>query len=96
MNKKTKYFFTFFLSLFIVLAIQTSYLSLSSYSKSTIENKQSFVKLTGLPDLALSTEASFIRHRSMINSFDIFRDGPEHLEYFPSTFSIYHGKAYEK
>lgn len=96
MNKKTKYFFAFLSTLSFILVIQVIYLYNSSYSSSTIQQKQNFVRVSLLPDLAISTEASFVRHRSLVNSFDIFRDGPEHLEYFPTTFSINHGKKYEK
>ena len=44
------------------------------------------VTLTGLPDLALSTEARFIRHRSLSGIDAILNEGGSLSEYFPSGF----------
>ena len=51
--------------------------------------KNTLATLAGLPDLALVSEAHFVRHRSLSGFFAPFSDGPELLEYFPSTF-VYH------
>jgi len=64
---------------------QTQSLTLESISK-----KQNFVALTGLPDLALSSEASFVRHRSLSTIFDIYRDGEGLKTYFPTAFTYWH------
>ena len=48
--------------------------------------KKLFVKTIGLPDLAISTEAKYIRHRSLTSIGDIFSENPESIEYFPTTF----------
>lgn len=52
--------------------------------------KQNFVKLSQMPDLSLSNEAHFIRHRSYSDTFSIFANSPELLEYFPSSFVYHH------
>jgi hypothetical protein len=52
--------------------------------------KEDFVHLSGLPDLAVSNEAHFIRHRSYADTFSLFANSPELLEYFPSTFVYNH------
>lgn len=90
MNKKTKLFFLLngigivvFVSLFV-------FLQQTSLNPQQIKNKELFISLVGLPDIAISTESSFVRHRSLSNFHDIFLDAPEHIEYFPTTFSINH------
>ena len=50
-------------------------------------SKRSFVKLTGLPDLAVATEARFIRFRTLADIYSPFNEGPELLDYFPATFT---------
>ncbi len=52
--------------------------------------KEKFVLLSGLPDLAISTEATFIRHRSMSDLFSIYKDDGSLREYFPSTYTYSH------
>ncbi|MDY0117436.1 MAG: hypothetical protein RBR59_07670 [Sulfurimonadaceae bacterium] len=65
-----------------------------SFAKSTTKEakskKELFVSLTTLPDLALSNEATFIRHRSVSDFFSLFKDDPTLREYFPSSFAITH------
>lgn len=51
------------------------------------EKKEKFTALTGLPDLAISTEATFVRHISISDFFSFFKDDPMIREYFPSTFA---------
>jgi len=58
-----------------------------STSSLHVKTKNEFVSLVGLPDLALSNSANFIRHRSYSDTFALFSNGPELLEYFPSTFT---------
>ena len=89
MNKKTKYFFIFTLFLFILFSSIVIYiLNYETTTKNMLKNKAIFVSLVGLPDLAISTEVGYIRHRSLSDTKSIFTDGPEHLEYFTSTFAI--------
>jgi len=46
----------------------------SSITKDQLNKKNSFVKLIGLPDLAISTETGYIRHRSISNFFSSFNN----------------------
>ncbi len=89
MNNKSKKLILFLLSLFLILIIEVVYLN-SNYKndEKDLEYKNIFVKNVGLPDLAISTEAIYIRHRSLSTVFSIFKDDPILNEYFPSTFSI--------
>jgi len=73
------------LSLLTLLALQT--LFLYTYKQDFLEQKKSFVSLVALPDLAIANGANFIRHRSLSDTFSLFSNGPELLEFFPSTFT---------
>lgn len=85
---KTKILGTLFLSLIAIFFMQLIVFSyLFSPSKIDIEQKNSFLKLTQLPDLAICTEATFTRHRSLANSFEMHKDDPTLREYFPSTYT---------
>ena len=84
---KTKlyfYFISILTSFFIVLFIFLS--TFESLNESSIKSKNSLVKTTMLPDLAVSTEAMYIRHRSLSDIFSIFKESPSLTEYFPTTF----------
>jgi len=84
MSKNLKIFIIFitFVSLFFIS--ETLYLSLKN---NHIEQKKVFVKHIGLPDLAVSTEAKYIRHRSLSDIFSIFSEDPEGISYFVTTFT---------
>jgi len=84
MNKLSHYFLSTFAILSCILLVELIYM----YSNTSlhVKDKNSFVSLVGLPDLALSNSAHFIRHRSYSDTFSLFSNGPELLEYFPSTF----------
>ncbi len=49
--------------------------------------KKAAVRLIGLPDLAVATEARFLRFRSLSDVFSPFNEGPELLDYFPAAFT---------
>ncbi|MDX9813249.1 MAG: hypothetical protein RBS91_01125 [Sulfurimonadaceae bacterium] len=66
--------------MFVVLPLYLSFKSVD------IEAKKEFVATTALPDLAISTEASFIRHRSLSDFFSAYKDAPELRDYFASSF----------
>lgn len=89
MNNKSKILMLFLLSVFFIFAFEVTYLY-SNYkiNEKKLEYKNIFVKSIGLPDLAISTEAMYIRHRSLSTVFSIFKDDPLLKEYFPSTFII--------
>lgn len=87
MFKKSKLFFQALGLLTILFVIQLIYLY--GTQTSTLEDikvKNNFVKTTSLPDLAISSESPFVRHRSLATPFDIYRDDNGLLEYYPSTF----------
>jgi hypothetical protein len=93
MNKKTKYLFTFFATFTVLFSIVIVVLNTKfTQENSTKVKKDIFVQTVGLPDLAISTEARYIRHRSLSDINSVFSEGPEHMEYAPSTFSTYLGK----
>ena len=87
MFKKSKYLLITFTITALVFITQIFYL----YTTKTISDEKKekinhFVKITTLPDLALSNEATFIRHRSISSPFETFKDDSSLLEYYPSTF----------
>lgn len=84
---KSKYLLFLSLSIVLVTLFQWGYFKRhSSLNVQSIAQKKSLVSLIGLPDLALVTEAHYVRHRSLSDAFSFFADSPELLEYFPSTF----------
>ena len=87
MNKKTKGLFLFLSVLLLVFLGQLGYLYTSkSITAEAKEKKQLFVSLTSLPDLAIATEADYIRHRSMSDFFSLSKEGPLLREYFVSSY----------
>lgn len=88
MNKKSRFILSAFVVMGVVLTAQIFYLySAKSIDSDMLKSKQVFVRLTALPDLAISTEATYIRHRSMGTMFSIYKDDGTLREYFPSTFA---------
>jgi len=91
LNQKSFYLFYLISSLFIVLLIQILYIyQTKSVNDKIVMKKLAFVNITQLPDLAISTEATYIRHRSLSSIFNIFKDDGNLREYFPSTFTYNH------
>lgn len=90
-TSKTPRLLFILLSLLAILVLESIYLS---YTKTLSEESQTkrkeFVSISGLPDLAISTEATFIRHRSMSEVFSIYKDDGSLREYFPSTYAYSH------
>lgn len=90
MLKKTKYLFIVILlniSLFLFM-----FIILYNNQIDSKKDKKLFISIIGLPDLAISTTNSYIRHRSLTNIKTIFKDGPEHIEYSKVAFTINHTK----
>ena len=85
---KTKIILKFLGSLLIIFLYILSFQQ--GYSKDIINDKRAFVSITKFPDLAISTESLYIRHRSLSDVFHIFKDDPLLLTYTPSTFTISH------
>jgi hypothetical protein len=88
LTKKSIVIFWLFISLIISSFITIIYLYI--YKTTTVNqklNRSSVVKLSGLPDLAISTQTSYIRHRSLSDTFSQYKDDPILREYFPTTFT---------
>jgi len=51
-----------------------------------IKELKADVRITGLPDTSLVTEARFIRHRTLSDTYSIFDFSPEAKEVFPMSF----------
>ncbi|MCF6309581.1 MAG: hypothetical protein L3J19_03770 [Sulfurimonas sp.] len=97
MNKKSKIILYSFMSLSVLLCLEAFYIySTKSVSSDSLSSKLAFVELVGLPDLAISTEATYVRHRSMSDLFSIYKDDGTLREYFPSTFVYAHSHAINK
>jgi hypothetical protein len=98
MFSKSRYFFIFLFLLSTGITIQLIYINQTkTLSQNAIFKKNVFVKVTSLPDLALSTEANYIRHRSISDIFSIYRDDGTLREYSPSTYTYAPAKGlYEK
>ncbi len=100
--KKTPRFMLFVMFLVTIFLFQSMYLFIfKGMNDNTKNKKNSFVKVCKLPDLAISTEATFVRHRSMSDLFSIYKDDGSLREYFPSTYIYSHshiinGKKDEK
>lgn len=98
MFKKSYYLFSFLVFLLIATTIQIIYIQQTkSLTQKSITKKNIFVQVTSLPDLALSTEANYIRHRSISDIFSLYRDDGTLREYTPSTYTYSLSKElYEK
>ncbi len=91
MNIKSKYLFFFLGITTILLVFQTIYLYTNkSLTKENLEKKDLLIQALGLPDLAISTEAMYIRHRTLSDTFSLFKESPELREYFPTTYVYSH------
>jgi len=91
MNKKSHYLFYLFMGVVIILMVELIYLKQTrEMTEKQQIKKQNFVKIAGLPDLAIVTETSSVRHRTMSDLFSIYRDDANLREYFPSTFVYSH------
>ncbi len=82
---KIKTLFVLSFTSIVLFLIFTQVVFLNSKDKNA-NKKIEFVKLTGLPDLAISTETHYVRHRSLSDTFSIFSNSPTLSENFPSTF----------
>lgn len=69
------------------------YMSMQNNS-SLIKELRANVRITGLPDTSLVTEARFIRHRTLSDTYSIFDFSPEAKEVFPMSFVYGKSSAY--
>jgi hypothetical protein len=89
MNKKSKVMSYIFLSIFALLACEVAYMQGSKTTNAVeLDKKRVFVKLSGLPDLAISNEAYYTRHRTLATLSSIYGDDGSLREYMPSTYAI--------
>jgi hypothetical protein len=97
MNKKSTYLIYILIGLGTFLLILLIYLQATkTINHKTKEHKQVLVQFIGLPDLAIATETTSVRHRSLADLFSIYRDDPDLREYFPSTFVYSHSHIINK
>lgn len=88
MNRKSRLFIYAFFALSAVLSVEIGYLFWAkSMDEEALESKREFVKTVQLPDLSISTEASYIRHRSLSDFFSAYREDGTLREYFVSTYT---------
>ncbi|MBU0721030.1 hypothetical protein KJ877_06770 [bacterium] len=91
MNKKTDSLLYIFAGLALLLIIETLYIKAGTYATNAAMLKKSiFVELCGLPELAISNETPYIRHRSLSAVAAIYQDDPILREYEKTSFSISH------
>jgi hypothetical protein len=78
-----------FAAIFLLVAIlEVGFLLLKHNNQEKAAGiKYAAVRLIGLPDLALSTEARYIRHRSLSDFHSLFSEEGTLPEYFPSAFT---------
>jgi hypothetical protein len=97
MHKKSHYLFYIFLGVSAFLLAELLYLQTTKAMTTTEkEKKESFVAIAGLPDLAIVTETSSVRHRTLSDLFSLYRDDANLREYFPSTFAYSHSHIINK
>lgn len=91
MNKKSSYLLYAFFIAFVVIISEVIYLNYTKSITGEVHNKKvAFVKLTTLPDLAISTQSYMIRHRSLSTISDIYNDDGSLREYTLSSYAINH------
>jgi hypothetical protein len=85
MRKSTIYltFITGCITLLVFLLLVHPHVNAEFYEKSLAQKKQ-LVKMLGLTDMCLFTEARYTRHLSQADHFAAFQDSPMAFEHFPS------------
>ncbi|MDD3462597.1 MAG: hypothetical protein PHW07_03020 [Sulfurospirillaceae bacterium] len=87
MIKKSGFFLCFVGTLFAFIVGQYLFFQKNnSLNSEMLSKKERFIGVVGLPDMAIVSEAHYVRHRSLSDTFSFFADAPSLLEYFPSTF----------
>jgi len=56
----------------------------ANYFENSLIKKQQLVKMLGITDMCLFTEARYTRHLSQADHFAAFQDSPMAFEHFPS------------
>lgn len=82
--------------LLIILIVEIIYIENDrGLTEEAIRDKRDFIRVAKNPDLAISTEAFYIRHRTLANISDIYREDSSLYEYFPSTFIYSHSYIFK-
>jgi membrane-bound acyltransferase YfiQ involved in biofilm formation len=97
MNRKTERLIYLSIVVITTLVIEIFYIkSIKGLTSKEINHRERVVSILGTPDLAISTEANYIRNRTLSDLFTIYRDDPSLVEYFPSTFIYSHSHILNK
>ena len=97
MKKKSYYLLIFISSILITFSSLIIYLStFHSISKIEAKNKNIFVQLTTLPDLALVTQSTYIRHRSLTDVFSIYNNDGVLREYDITSYTYAVSNIYKQ
>jgi hypothetical protein len=97
MSRRSRPLFFTFLALVGAFCLEVVYLQMAkSMDSDMLESKKAFVSLVGLSDLSISTEATYVRHRSLSDLFSIYKDDGSLREYFPSTYVYSHSGIINK
>lgn len=86
MNKKAIFILYSFIVSLIFIICELFYIQKST--PTNIEAKLTFTRLVGLPDLAIVNETYYLRHRTMSNVFNIYKDEATLREYAKTSFVI--------
>jgi len=84
-ERTSLFFLVIFFLVFFFTVGEIIYL-LNNDVQPQITKKQQAVSLVKLPDLAIVTEATWLRHRSITNVFTIFPEDGSLLDYYPASF----------
>ena len=83
---------TNFLLLALLLVIMAAFIQgIALFGNKELQMKSKLIKhqavaITQLPDLALSSQATWLRHRSLAAPFAIFPEDGTLLDYYPASF----------
>jgi len=86
MNKKA--IFTLYSFFGLIFLATCEFFYLQEHNPSNIKEKQNFTKFISLPDLAIANETYYIRHRTLSNVFEIYKDDGTLREYSKTSFVI--------
>lgn len=87
MSSKSSILLSLLGSVIIIVIFELIVIQKNSGSNTDREEiKRQAAEVTLLPDLALSTESTWLRHRSLATPFSIFPEDGALLDYYPSSF----------
>ena len=80
-------FFTFFITLLMIGMVHQHQQYRLKEIQSQIELRRKITRKIGLPDLAITTAARYLRHYSLTDINSPFQDYPVSLDHFPAGFA---------